>query len=375
MARQFRVGVIGSTGKGGYGHGLDTAFVGVENSRIVCVADDNAAGLQVTGKKLQVENEQRYADYRQMLEKEKPDVVCVGPRWVTDRVAMLTAVAEAGCHIYCEKPFVGDAVSAERVARVCRQAGIKLALAHQWRAMAPVAQTIRDVRAKKWGRLLRMYARPKDDSRGGGEELLLHGTHLFDMMIAMAGEPRWVAGHVTQQGRDITKQDARQGTEPVGPIAGDTVDATFGFDAGVQGYFASTSGLYRGRQSGFDVLFGLRLECEQALLHFRQPGDVYIYPAPLVLPDQTQLAWKKVWLEDWHFTPEHLPRPMHDWLHRGNQTLAKNLLEAIEHDREPLSSVTAGRAIAELVQGVYASHLQQGVRLLFPLETRPHPLV
>ena len=30
--RKYRVAVIGSTGRGNYGHGLDTAFVGVERA-------------------------------------------------------------------------------------------------------------------------------------------------------------------------------------------------------------------------------------------------------------------------------------------------------------------------------------------------------
>lgn len=59
--------------------------------------------------------EATFADYREMLDRVKPDVVCVGPRWVTDRVAVLQAVAQAGCHAYCEKPFVADLVSADAI--------------------------------------------------------------------------------------------------------------------------------------------------------------------------------------------------------------------------------------------------------------------
>lgn len=60
MPKSYRVGVIGSTGKGNYGHGLDTAFVGVERAEIVAVADDNPAGLAKTADALLVS--QRYAD-------------------------------------------------------------------------------------------------------------------------------------------------------------------------------------------------------------------------------------------------------------------------------------------------------------------------
>ena len=78
MPKTYRVAVIGSTGKGDYGHGLDTAFIGVERAEIVAVADDNPAGLQRAGDKLKVAK--RYDDYRKMLAEQHPDIVCVGPR-------------------------------------------------------------------------------------------------------------------------------------------------------------------------------------------------------------------------------------------------------------------------------------------------------
>ena len=48
---------------------------------------------------------------------------------------------------------------------------------------------------------------------------------------------------------------------------------------------------------------------------WRQPGDVYVYPANGVLPDFEQLKWDKLWIEDWHFTAEHKPRAIRqEWL-------------------------------------------------------------
>lgn len=372
MPKTYRVGVIGSTGKGNYGHDLDTAFVGVPRAEIVAVADDQADGLARTGQKLGVER--RYADYREMLRKESLEIVCLGPRWITDRVAMTEAIAAAGCHIYCEKPMAGTLEDADAMAAAVSRAGVVLAMAHQWRASPPVQQAIRDVRAGKHGKLLRMRARAKDDSRGGGEELLVHGTHLFDLMMAFAGPPRWVSGHVAAKGRDATREEAREGTEPCGPILGDSVSAMFGFDDGVRGYFDSTADLARGERK-WDHLYGLLLECERAAIQLRQPGDVYVYPAPLVLPDLESLKWEKLWIPSWHFTPEHQPRDhTKTFLREGNAILAADLIEAIERKRAPLSGIEQGRWVVEMVQGVYSSHLQYGKRLAIPLAQRRHPL-
>jgi len=370
----FRVGVIGASGKGDYGHGIDMTFAGLARAKIVAVADDHPAGLQKAAQRLDVNRQ--YTDFRKMLRQEQLDIVCVGPRWVNDRLAMVSAAAAAGAHVYCEKPFASDLVTADAMIAACRSHRVKLAMAHQWRAMAPVQQAIHHVRQGKYGKLLRVIARPKDDSRGGGEELLVHGTHLFDMMLAFAGAPRWVSGHVLVGERAATLADRRAGTEPIGPIAGDSISATFGFSSGVRGYFESTAELSSRGNKNFDNLYGLTLECQQARLQIRQPGDVYVYPAPCVLPDLVKLEWEKQWLETWHFTPEHKPRPIRSqWLHLGNQILANNLMDAIEQDREPLSGLQHAQWITEMVQGVYASHRSAGERLDIPLTQRVHPLL
>ena len=42
-----------------------------------------------------------------------------------------------------------------------------------------------------------------------------------------------------------------------------------------------------------------------------------------------------------------------NFLHLGNQILVKDLIGAIENDREPLSAIQMSRYINEMVQGVY----------------------
>jgi len=372
VRQQYRVAVIGSTGRGNYGHGLDSAFQDVERAEIVAVADPHESGRQLAAARLQVPK--AYADYRQMLKVEKPDIVCVCPGWVNERVEMVTAVAEAGAHIYCEKPFTSTLEAAHRMYRVCQKAGIKLAMAHQWAAMAPVRRIIREIHEGKYGKLLRVYIRPKDDSRGGGHELILHGTHHFDLLFAMAGLPRWVFGHLQVDGRDVTKADRNKNVQFLGPIAGDSVSAMIGFDDGTRAFFDSTAGLAGGAERGFDNLFGVTIECAKQRIQLRQPGDAYLYGAPTVLADIDQLKWEKVWIEDWHYLPDRRPRPLRrQWLQLGNKILANDLIEAIEQDREPISGIERALLITEVVQGVYASHFT-GRRVDLPLQKRIHPL-
>ena len=70
---KLRVAIIGHTGRGNYGHGLDTMWLKIPAVEIVAVADADDKGLKGELKKLGVEK--GFADYRTMLADVKPDIV------------------------------------------------------------------------------------------------------------------------------------------------------------------------------------------------------------------------------------------------------------------------------------------------------------
>jgi len=346
---------------------MDTAFKDAELFEVVAIADDDPAGLAATGKRLGITS--LYADYREMLAKEKLDLVGIGPRWLTDRVAMVTAAAAAGCHIFLEKPLAATLRDADAMLAACKRAKVKCALAHQLRAMPPVRQAFAQIHAGKYGRVLRMDGQPTDDARGGGEELIVHGSHFFDLMIALAGVPRWVSAHLATGDRDATPADKHEGREPIGPIAGDSAAVMIGFDHGVRGFWNSTANLSR-----HGTIYGLTIQCEQALVCMRTRGEVFIYPGPVIEPENAERSWEKTWVESWHFTADHRPAPLKDYIARGNQTLLRELAAAIEHGTEPTASLRDAVLVTEIIQGAYASHFAGGKRLPIPLADRRHPL-
>lgn len=71
--KRYRVAVIGATGRGGYGHGLDTAFRDLKQAELCAVADSDEPGRQQATKRLGVTAQ--FADYREMLDRAKPDIV------------------------------------------------------------------------------------------------------------------------------------------------------------------------------------------------------------------------------------------------------------------------------------------------------------
>ena len=51
LKKKYRAAAIGSTGRGDFGHGLDTALVRLPGVEFVAIADDNPAGLKEAGKR------------------------------------------------------------------------------------------------------------------------------------------------------------------------------------------------------------------------------------------------------------------------------------------------------------------------------------
>src|SRR5215471_15149613 len=208
MAKKYRVAVIGRTGKGNYGHGLDTVWKGLE-VEIVAVADENDKGRASAAKRLGAPH--AYADYRAMLEKEKPQIVSVADRHLDEHRDMVVACARAGASIFLEKPMARTLEEADEMVRACEAHHVKLAIAHQTRYSPRVARLRELIGSGRLGDLLEARARGKEDGRGGGEDLMVLGTHLFDLMRFLVGDPAWCFARILQGGKPAALAQARPG--------------------------------------------------------------------------------------------------------------------------------------------------------------------
>ncbi len=353
--KTYRVAVIGRTGRGGYGHLLDMVWKFVPNVQIVAVADDNPEGLKKAAERLGVRA--AYADYREMLRRERPDVVSIAPRWADCHLEMVLAAAEAGASIYLEKPMARTPAECDRMIEACDRARVKLAVAHQMR-IAPILDLARQRLAEgAIGRLLELRGRGKEDRRSGGEDLMVLGSHVFDLMRQFAGDPLWAAGRVTARGEDIRRRDVREGSEGLGPIAGDAVVGMFAFPGGLTGYFASCPS---DAESG--LRWGLDLYGSRGIMTIRAGMDPIVH---ICRSERwTDAPWERLRLPG-------DPPPRDD--HQANRALVADLLEAIEQDREPRSSGRQARWTIEMAMALYESQ-RTGGRVYFPLRRRDHPL-
>src|SRR5262249_6792490 len=156
------------------------------------------------------------ADYRTMLEKERPHLVSVADRHLDSHRDMVLACAAAGASMFLEKPMARDLAEADEMVKACETHHVKLAIAHQTR-YSPRLKVVRALIGEaRLGDLLELRARGKEDARGGGQDLMVLGTHLFDLMRLLAGDARWCFARVTQDGKPVTRAEVKPGGEGMG---------------------------------------------------------------------------------------------------------------------------------------------------------------
>ncbi|HTM49218.1 MAG TPA: Gfo/Idh/MocA family oxidoreductase [Bryobacteraceae bacterium] len=364
-AKTYRVAVIGHTGRGNYGHGIDTVWNAFSRMEVVGVSDPDEKGRIAAVARTRAKRS--YADYREMLRKEKPDLVGIGPRWMDQRVEMVTAAAEAGAHIYMEKPFAQSLAEADRMVEVVRKNKVKLQLAHQMRTSPYVLRAKAMVDAGEIGVIQEARARGKEDRRAGGEDMMVLGSHVCDMLRYFLGNPMWVTAHVTHDGAEIGSSDVRQATEPIGPIAGNQVSAMFAYPAGVHGFFAS-----RASDKTDPLRFGTWLYGSKGVLFLPNGiypgGGLFVLRSPAWVPDAKH-QWTTIEAKP-DLASQGIDGSGHDI---ANALMVADLIRAVETDGKPCCNEEDGRWTIEMIHGVYQAQ-KAGNRVKLPLVDRAHPL-
>lgn len=372
---EVRVGVIGHySADGRPGHGTHLAFLGLPGVKIVSVSDPDEEGRN----KLRTETGavKSFADWQELMVKDRPDVVCVCSRFPGMHTEVVIAAARAGCHVYCEKPFAEDLENADKMIAASDESGSLISVAHLGR-YSPMFQAAKAlIQRGDIGRPVSVYCRGKEDDRLAGEDMLVLGSHLFDISRFLFGDPEWVFAFVASNGKGITLDDVHEPTEPVGPVAGDEIGALFGFLNGLRVYFESRQGLFDGENTRMGIsivgsegslyfcfdssrrLLIRRGSCppesggDYEVIPTRYDDDILLHDSSIVVGDgsERQLYFRYC-----------------------NRCAAMDILRAVEETREPLCSGRDARWALEMVLGVYSSHML-GCRFKLPAENRVHPL-
>lgn len=324
----------GATGFG-MGHWHARAFRASGRTRLVALADINCDNAEAFRAAHGDDQTRIYADYRQMLREQSPDIVSICT-WPKFHAEMVIAAAEAGVRaIHCEKPIATTFGDARRMIEVCTQRGVQLTFNHQRRFNTPF-RTARDMlRSGRIGRLLRIEA--------SCDNLFDWGTHWFDMMFFYNGETaaEWVIGQIdTSRTHTIFGQ----------PVEGQGL-AHVRFANGVHGLMVT------GHQAEW--------EAENRLIG----TDGVIEVAPKA-PATGSL---RIWSKDRPNWEEIDDGSIHD-VGLAITAGVADLLDALQDSREPELSAARAMRVTELIFATYESSRRRG-RVDLPLKIDDNPLL
>lgn len=347
--KKFKVGLIGHTGRGNYGHQLDLAFENNENTEIIALTDFDKKAVIELSKKLNINC---YNSTAEMYESENLDVVVVAPRYTDVHYSLVKEALDQNCHVLCEKPFVQSLEQADELISLAKMKNLKIAVSLPFSHESRFYQVEKMIKNGLIGNIYKMEGVCKNDHRGGGEDFAILGPHFADMMIRFAGKPKSGYGIVSENGKSIVSTDFKEGNEGLGKIAGDSIFGFYEFDNGVIGTIQSKKLdiLKRTDQPYYLMIYG-----EKGILMIKAPyadHSIWHYQAPF-LDNTKNIKWVKIETE--------IVEKYGDY----QKMVGRDLLESIDSNREPKCSAEDFRVVLEMLLTPYYSQLKKS-NVIFP---------
>jgi len=300
--------------------------IAVENVNLIAVSDMIAEKVEAIQTRYNVPN--GYTDYREMIEKEQPDIVSIATR-PGPHAEMTIFAAEHGVKgIYCEKPLCSSMEEADAMVEACENHGVKFNYGTQ-RRYVPLYNKMRElIENGELGDIQCVIGHC-----GVGSALWGH-THTADMLLFLASdsEIEYVQGTITAAESDW--EDNQLNTDPGIPMG------YIRFKNGIHGYIVAGSG------SEYEVSGSkgkVRSLKNGAGIQMRQASEWGI-------------------LEDTPF-PE-VPRES------GTVNCIKDIIEAIETGRETKGNIRLAQRSQEMIMGFIESSRHGGARVPLPMENR-----
>ena len=152
------------------------------------------------------------------------------------------------------------------------------------------------------------------------------GVHILDLCHDLLGEPAWCFARASERGQAVTPGEFRAGAEGIGPLAGDRIDAMFGFRATpVIAHFATCRPAEPGRR------FGLTIGGSKGCIRI---GTGWTPPA-FLLRDPTWSAARATGWSPIIGPNEGKVAPESNDLAAGNRAIVADLIRAVETDTQP----------------------------------------
>lgn len=179
----MKAAVIGA-GVMGFNH--SRVYAELDDVELVAVADPE---LEACRRVSSVYRPRAYGDYREMLDRERPDLVSVAVPTAL-HVEVACEAMSRGIHVLVEKPLSLTLHEGEVIIDAARQFGVKLFVGHIERFNPAVTELRRRLRAQELGRIFQVQARRVSPFPGRVQDvgvILDMATHDIDVIRHLLG--------------------------------------------------------------------------------------------------------------------------------------------------------------------------------------------
>ncbi len=324
---------------------------------LAACADISPEALETFGSEFGVPSQNRYLDYNEMLDREKPDLVSICSLHNLHASMTIDAASYGPQAILCEKPIALSLAEADAMIDACRLSGTLLIVGHQRRFGPQYVAAYQALGAGEIGDLqsIETHGHP-------GCSLMVDGTHTVDLIRWYAGDGpiNWVFGQI----------DAREHRSAWGGRVENAALVLFRFDSGVRAFMTLGHHSSQGQGSRLDPLWpdvppGTY---HQIILHGTKgqieiDGDAPVEGRPWVRLVRNGAV-------------EEIPLP---WVRRGNPRMTphalvmQTMLESLETGVPHTLDASSARATLEVLMSAYESSRRREV-IELPMEVSENPL-
>jgi len=287
--------------------------------------------------------EGHYTDWREMLKDDRIQLFDnAGPNYIHAEPCI--AAAEAGMHLFCEKPMARTAKEAKTMLDAAEKAGVKNMVAFNYRFVPAVRQVYELIASGKLGKIYHMRAmylqewimeqyetpmiwRLQKDLAGSGAIGDL-GSHIIDLARFLVGEIKSVGAMTATF---IEERDLLDGSGTGKVEVDDAFVATIEFESGAIGTLESSR--FAGGRKNYNV-FEINAEKGSIRWNLERLNELEVFWVG-EKPEETRGFHKVLVTEEYHPFYENWWPPGHiiGWEHTFVHELS-HLLDCIVNDRD-----------------------------------------
>lgn len=293
-----------------------------------------------------------YTDYKELLIKEKPDLIAICTESGKHGQIALDCI-EAGSHLIIEKPIALSLEEADEIINKAKEKNIKVSACHQNRFNKSIQKIREAVEEERFGRLLHGTAHIRWNRgedyytqapwRGTWEQ---DGGALMNQCIHNIDLLRWMMGDDILEVVGMTDNMKHNFIE-----AEDLGMALIKFANGSYGIIEGTTNIYP-------------QNLEETLYIFGDRGTVKAGGKSVNIIEEWHFADMKDDADEVKAKYQENPPNVYGF---GHNPLYADVIDAIKNDRDPYVTAEDGRRALELVLAIYKSAVEgKGVKL--PLE-------